>query len=277
MAGWARTAAVAVGAGAAGAAVGPAVGPALWAGGRAAAGVLAGPAPPAGGPPGGGTSVEALLAQVLAQQRGPGSNPPPGASSGLAGARMAAAIAALAGTVCLAASWSPGDLWFVSRGVFRRGLQGLDSRVGAAAEGLERAWRALQEQSGQLGDVVARQEEGLEEQSQMARRLEVVGEGVERLGGDVRALHAKVDSGNRGLRLLCQALFHGALPSPAELDQLSRDLGLPPFRSGTELAGPRPDGLKAVPTLARSSAASIFTLRMNPANLWTRAQTEEDA
>ena len=111
----------------------------------------------------------------------------------------------------------------------------------------------------------------------MARRLEVVGEGVEGLGGDMRALHAKVDSGNRGTRLLCQALFHGTFPSPVELDQLSRDLGLPPFRDGTELAGPRPDGLKAVPTLARSSAASIFTLRTNPANLWTRTQTEEEA
>ena len=269
---WARTAAVAAGAGAAGAALGPALGPAVWASGRAAAGALAG-APPGGG--GGGTlaSVEALLAQVLlAQQRGPGSAPLPPPRSGLGAPGAAVLALALAGAACCTASWSPGDLWFVSRGAFRRGLRGLDARLGAASAGLERAWRSLQEQSARLGGVAARQEDGLEEQARMSRRLEGVGVAVEGLGEDVRALHTKMDSGNRGVRLLCKALFYGAFPSPAELEQLGRELGLPDPGRGGGPKGPRPfPGLKEVPSLAQASPAGIFGMRAVPSDLWTRA------
>ena len=269
---WARTAAVAAGAGAAGAALGPAVGPALWAGGRAAAGALA--APPGGATGGdsrGLASVEALLAQVLAQQRGPGTAAPAPAGWGLGASGAAALALALAGAACCAASWSPGDLWFVSRGAFKRGLRELDSRLGTASAGLERAWRSLQEQSARLGSVAVRQEEGLEEQARMGRRLEGVGAAVEGLGEDVRELHTKVDSGNRGMRLLCQALFYGAFPSPAELEQLGRELGLPDPGRGGGPKGPRPfPGLKEVPSLAQTSPAGVFAMRGVPSDLWTR-------
>ena len=102
-----------------------------------------------------------------------------------------------------------------------------------------------------------------------------MGSGVDGLGKGMRALHNKVESGNRGLRLLCWALFHGAYPSPEDLEELSRDLGLPPPGHANWLRGARPTaGLKAVPILAQNSLG-LFPMRSIPSYLRTRLTPEE--
>ena len=208
----------------------------------------AGAAPGSAAPADGGAlgrQVEALAKQVerLAQQQQGGVT----VVQGPAPAPKGAAVWWLAALGLAGASYSAakgGSLWYVSRGAFRKAVGAMAEQFELSKQALAQVSQALQ---ARVDAVAKRQEDGLKEQEQMARKLGEVGTDVDLMRGSVdlmrkemNSLESKIDLmserqkyGINGIRMLLQAVSAFArdrgpggaeFPAAAQLRDLDRVL-----------------------------------------------------
>lgn len=192
-----------------------------------------------------GRQVEALAKQVerLAQQQQGGVT----VVQGPAPAPKGAAVWWLAALGVAGASYSAakgGSLWYVSRGAFRKAVGAMAEQFELSKQALAQVSQALQ---ARVDAVAKRQEDGLKEQEQMARKLGEVGTDVDLMRGSVdlmrkemNSLESKIDLmserqkyGINGIRMLLHAVSAFArdrgpggaeFPAAAQLRDLDRVL-----------------------------------------------------